>query len=101
VPLNFATAHFAISLLNAVCASDTPEPQIVPGPDGDLQIEWHFGAIDIELHVRGPYDVRAWRSTPATMPDGEELSLQGELGAVALWLRELSDAYIAARPAAA
>ena len=53
-PVRFWNVSYASRLLEAVCGDDAPEPQIVPGSSGDLQIEWHTLRGDIELHIRAP-----------------------------------------------
>src|SRR5215204_7030320 len=61
VPVSFENANFALRMLEASCPSEAPAPAIVPGPAGDLQIEWHTPNGDVELHVQSPYNVHAWR----------------------------------------
>lgn len=100
-PVSFSNANFALSMLASAWPPDAPEPQIVPGSGGDLQVEWHSDATDIELHVRGPYNVRAWRFVQGGGEDGEELHLTTDFKVVAGWLAELSEASVAARSAAA
>lgn len=100
-PVSFATANFAASMLASACPVDAPQPQIVPGPNGDLQIEWHTATADIELLVRGPYDVQAWRETPSTPEGGEELRLTNDFKIVASWIKELAESAVAPRFSAA
>ena len=100
-PVSFENANFALRLLEATCGFDAPAPQIVPGTDGDLQLEWHLNSIDIELHVRAPNDVRAWRATDFTGPDGEETALTIDFTVVVGWIKELSESPSAAASAAA
>src|SRR5438093_6911026 len=52
-PVTFENAYFAMEMLDACCRGDDPIPQIVPGTNGDLQIEWHLEKGDIELHILG------------------------------------------------
>jgi hypothetical protein len=96
-PVSFGNALFAVRVLESICAIDAPPPEIVPGCSGDLQIEWHLPGGDIELHVRAPNDVHAWRS----MPSDEELILSTDFSAVADWLRDLTEAPLAPDSAAA
>jgi len=100
-PVSFSNANFALSVLASACPPNGPAPQIVPGSDGDLQLEWHSDIADIELHIRGPNNVRAWRFIQGGADDGEEIDLTTDFGVVAGWLAELSEAAVAARPAAA
>jgi hypothetical protein len=100
-PVLFSNANFAVSMLMSACPLDAPTPQIVPGSNGDLQIEWHTAETDIELHVRSPNHVKAWRLSPAAPGEGEEVNLTTDFTIVARWLAELAEASVAARIAAA
>ena len=73
--VSFSNANFALRVLESICTSDTPPPQIVPGTGGDLQIEWHTDTTDIELHVIAPNNVEAWICNSETGEDGKELIL--------------------------
>jgi hypothetical protein len=100
-PVDFRTAHFALNLLNSVCGPDAPAPGIVPGANGDLQIEWHVADRDIELHVKAPYDVHAWHCIVGSDPDGEERSLTIDFTEVARWIKDIPEPACAVVPAAA
>lgn len=100
LPVSLANAIFALRVLESTCSDSTPMPQIVPGATGDAQIEWHLPAGEIELHVVAPNDVRAWRAT-GLGGKPEELQLANEFSAIASWLRELTEASVAANAAAA
>jgi hypothetical protein len=78
-----------------------PAPNIVPGISGDLQIEWHTEDGDIELDVRAPNEVHAWRETPETGSEGQELSLSNDFTKVAAWLKRLLESTSATIGAAA
>ena len=41
VPVSSENAYFSLNLLRSICKINTPIPQIIPGANGDLQIEWH------------------------------------------------------------
>jgi hypothetical protein len=100
-PVSFSNAYFALSMLASAWPPDAPAPQIVPGSSGDLQVEWHSATTDIELHVRGPNNVRVWRFIQGGDENGEELHLTTDFKVVAGWLAELSEASVAPRSAAA
>ena len=100
-PVEFRTANFALNMLKSVCGPDAPAPSVVPGVNGDLQIEWHLKNGDIELHVRAPNDVHAWRQTPTTHEDGEELTLTVDFTEIVRWIKELTEPASAAVSAAA
>lgn len=99
VPVKFVNANFALRMLEAVCDADAPAPQIVPGPNGDLQIEWHTNTADIELHVRAPNNVHAWRSVRGSLD--EERLLSNDFTAVSGWIDQLAEPLIAPGAAAA
>jgi hypothetical protein len=100
-PVTFTNASFALSMLESTCGVDAPAPQIVPGADGDLQVEWHAPRGDIELHVRGPFNVHAWRMRHGANDGGEEMTLSNDFTAVANWVKELAEPLIAPGTAAA
>lgn len=84
------TAEFAMQLLTAICQPDTPAPQIVPGPSGDLQLEWHTAVGDLELWIRGPGDVHAWSELHAT-GDAEELDVTTDFQVLARWVQRVAE----------
>lgn len=89
-PVNFVNANFALQMLNNICGMDTPAPQIVPGSAGDLQIEWHTQQGDIEIHVKGPNNVHAWRAMTGGDSDGEEIPLTNDFVVIAQWVKEIT-----------
>lgn len=99
-PVTFQNAYFTMQMLESACYADALTPQIVPGSDGDLQVEWHTRGGDIELHVRAPNDVHAWRHR-ADAEDDEELYLTNDFVSVADWIKELTESSLAADTAAA
>ena len=90
-PVSFETANFALRMLESTCDTGAPEPQIVPGSSGDLQIEWHSSEAHIELHVRAPNDVHCWRATVDTGQEGEDIPLTINFKVVSTWVRQLSE----------
>jgi hypothetical protein len=97
-PVSFDNAMFAFRMLESICRPDTLAPQIVPGPSGDLQIEWHTHEGDIELWVRGPNNVHAWRSL--NDENGEEIDLTNDFSVVSMWVKEVTEPTIAFAAAA-
>jgi hypothetical protein len=97
LPVRFDTANFALQMLESACGEYTPCPQIVPGANGDMQIEWHFANGDIELHVRGPLQVSGW-----ALIDGveHEAELTNDFTVAAGWLSSMADQQVAAAAAA-
>jgi hypothetical protein len=100
-PVSLENAAFALRMLEAICGPDAATPQIVPGPSGDLQIEWHAMTGDIELHVLAPNRVHAWRQLVGGDEDGESLDLTIDFGIVATWVREMTEPALAGATAAA
>jgi hypothetical protein len=100
-PVSFENAHFALSMLKSICLPTTPPPDIVPGPNGDLQIEWHTKNGDIELDILGPYDVEGWHQVEGQAPAEEPVELNADFTDVAKWLAAISEPPSAAITAAA
>jgi hypothetical protein len=100
-PVSFSTAVFAHNMLGRLFLQGLPPPDLVPGYAGDVQAEWHIGDTDIELHVRAPNSVIAWRATPETGEDGEEIELKNDFTVVGEWIKQLVEAGDANTSAAA
>lgn len=100
-PVSFSIAVFAHNMLGRLFLQGLPPPDLVPGYAGDVQAEWHIGNTDIELHVRAPNNVIAWRATPATGEDGEEIELKNDFTVVGDWIKQLVEADHANAAAAA
>lgn len=99
LPVDFLTAHFAMSMLESICVDSTEPPQIVPGTSGDLQVEWHTLEGDVELHVLAPNKVHGWYSK---VGDGEEeINLTNDFRQVARWVMNITESPIALAIAAA
>lgn len=91
IPVSFTNAVFALQMLEKVCTSNTPAPAIVPGVEGDLQLEWHTAKGDIELHVLAPNNVHAWHAKlDGENPDEEERVLKNDFSIVAEWVKEIA-----------
>lgn len=100
-PVSLENATFAIRMMEACCPDNVPEPHIAPGPQGDLQLEWHIGGAMIELHVRAPNDVIAWHADSFTGPDGVERLLTTDFTEVETWIISMMRAGSAVATAAA
>jgi hypothetical protein len=92
MPVSFGTANFALQMLENVCLVETPMPQLIPGVNGDLQIEWHSRVADIELHVRRPNSVHAWRQNNFSNREYEEFDLTNNFQPILTWIKQLSEA---------
>jgi hypothetical protein len=88
IPVTFTCAVFAASLLERLYVDGVPVPQLVPGSDGSIQIEWHVNGYDVELDVLAPYEVSAVRRSLATN-DVDEVELQTDFTALIGWIAAL------------
>jgi hypothetical protein len=88
-PLNQSTVDFAITVLQRISNAETPRPAIVPVSDGSLQIEWHTNTCDIEIHVRAPNKVHAWRYVVGGDNDGEPIDLSSDFREIQPWIATL------------
>ena len=91
LPVSLLNANFALRMLDVICGSGAAAPQIVPGLEGDLQIEWHTLQGDVELHVLGPNRVHGWRRLVGLIEREDELELEIEFSGVAAWVREITE----------
>lgn len=48
-PVGLDAVRSALNLVAYAAALDTRQPSVVPDADGELQIEWHFGGLDVEI----------------------------------------------------
>lgn len=87
-PVSFNVAQFAANLIERLCVADMPAPNLVPGSDGTLQIEWHRNQYDVEIDVLGPYRVVAYRRHQKTGVE-QELDLESDFTVLAGWIDEL------------
>ena len=101
LPVSGETALFTLELLSTICDDGTLAPQIVPGPDGDLQVQWHTLIGDIELHVAKPHHVDAWYSLAADRGDGISTMLSNNFGVLEAWVKTIAGNPSGTEPTAA
>ena len=89
--VDVAVANHTLRILEQICGPDTPTPSIVPGINGDVQIEWHLDDIDIELHVRAPNDVHAWREISGVHARVEDVLITDDVCVLLGWIEELKE----------
>lgn len=85
LPVSFSCAQFAANLIERLYVNTVPAPQIVPGSDGTLQIEWHCNQFDLEVDVFGPYDVVA-TITDLKNESEKELVVQTDFTELSDWV---------------
>ena len=88
-PVSRSCAVFAIEILERIYRSDVQAPQLVPGGDGTLQLEWHDQGFDIELEIMGANKVVATRYDHHSEQE-EELTLEADITMIDKWMEELS-----------
>ena len=74
-PVTQEVAAYSFALLRAVMAAETRAPDLVPLPQGGLQMEWHDPNLDVEITIEEPGFASVWVVSP-THPDGEEINLR-------------------------
>ena len=86
--VSFGCANFAANLVERLFVPYVPPPELVPGSDGSLQVEWHRRGISVELDILHPYHVVA---TLIAKESGqiEEHVLTSEFSLVADWIEQL------------
>lgn len=89
VPVAFNCAQFAANLIERLCVSSLPAPQLVPMSDGTIRLEWHMNQFDIEIDVSGPYDVFACR-TDLLSDEEDEIEIQTDFTELSNWISELA-----------
>lgn len=89
-PVSLRCAMFAANLIERLFVDDVPPPQLVPGADGTLQMEWHRNGFDVEIDVLAPYEVIAVRRNLRTGKVDEE-NLETDYSLLGVWIAELKD----------
>ncbi len=89
-PVTFNVAQFAANLIERLCIDDVPAPQLVPGSDGTLQLEWHLNGYDIEIDVLAPLDVVATRYDHVSDIE-DEIEVQSDFSELAQWVIALGE----------
>lgn len=57
-PINWQNAVAALVVLSDLSDFNTPPPAVVPRVQGNIQLEWHMGEIDIEIYIDSPDSVQ-------------------------------------------
>ncbi|WP_300641835.1 hypothetical protein [Nocardioides sp.] len=69
VRLTFSLARAATELVDALLIDDGPTPQVSPGPEGGIAVEWLVNGSSLTLHIVSESDIRLWADSAA----GEEI----------------------------
>ena len=97
-PVSSGCAGFAANLIESICDDSIPAPQLVPGSDGTLQLEWHLNGYDIEIDVLAPFQVTATRHDHVTGEE-DEIEVQSDFSKLAEWMKALGEARAAGKAA--
>ncbi len=91
-PVSLENANVAIEILKRILLSpNSPAPQIVPGVNGDLQMEWHTHAIEIEIDVLSPNNSQVWIRNQESYPDGIEFTQDEDFTVLKQQIREMKE----------
>ncbi len=91
-PLTPGSAYIAVRLLATVCTPGTPPPSLVPLPGGGVQIEWHRGAIDLEISVFSPGRISVFYCDDRSDDDGQEIDIVADYSQIIRLVHELNRA---------
>lgn len=84
-------ANFANHLLNVLFVEGVPAPQLVPGGDGTVQMEWHRNGFDLEIDIALPYGVFATRRDLVNNLV-DEIEVTSDLSILLQWISNLAPA---------
>jgi len=89
VPVSFTCAQFAANLVERLYVKGVGVPQLVPGADGTLQLEWHMNQYNLEIDVLAPYEVVATLYDHLTEQE-QEIEVQTDFTELSEWVISLS-----------
>lgn len=91
VPVPWNVAADALTVARKVYIDGLQPPSAVPGSDGSVQLEWHFGGYDIELEMLidapGEYDAMFRRIEPLHYVEEHGIDVRS-VAAARRWLRK-------------
>lgn len=93
LPVSFDCVCFVVQLIDRLSINEIEAPQVVPGSDGSLQLEWHNYGYDVELNILAPSEVLAFRRDVNTGVI-EELDLTTDYTVVYSWIMDMRNAHI-------
>jgi hypothetical protein len=91
-PVSLDNAMYAVRILETICSNATPLPDIFPGVNGDLQLEWHTEYVQIELHIISPNKILFWANDSSMcLTDQETLITGSDFTGVSSQLAKLAE----------
>lgn len=91
--IEFDCAMFVANLLERMTIEGLPPPQLVPGQNGSIQLEWHEGGFDLEVEVLAPYKVTATLFNIANNQE-DEFEFTNDFTELSRQIRRLRDANV-------
>ena len=88
-PPDFDAVVAAFDLLMMISEDSTPAPQVVPTPNGGVQLEWHERGIDLEIEVRSEFQFDVFYENLRTGEVREE-EIMADLTPLRNWVGLLS-----------
>ena len=56
--ITLQSANLAIDVLHSIVQNNTPEPSLVPSPEGHIQAEWHIMGKELEVEFESSTSIR-------------------------------------------
>lgn len=78
-PVSEKNAHTILKLFAKIpLLEQISNPQIIPGLDGDVQIEIHDPKNELDIHVISPEEIQVWILNETVYPEGIEFNLEDD-----------------------
>ena len=90
IPVTDSSTRFAKIILEQTFQPSLDAPELVPGSDGTLQIEWHQNQFDIEIEVLNDNRAIAARYDHRSKKL-EEIEVNTDYSLLVNWLAELME----------
>lgn len=85
-----ASIEFTVELILSLVKKNTPQPWVVPTPNGHIQLEWHTKGIDLEVEVISETLVHVSYEDSKEGFDGWDGELTNDFSKLATVIRELT-----------
>jgi len=88
--IDSTSIELTVELILSLVKNNTPQPWVVPTPNGHIQLEWHTKGIDLEVEVISPTLVNVSYEDDADGFDNWEDGLTNDFSRLAKAIRELT-----------
>jgi hypothetical protein len=89
-PISFENLNYAFQLLLFTMQDDSPPPNVIPTPEGSVELEWHEQDIDLEVQILAPYRIYVSYEDRRNSEKNWEDELTVDLTELSQAVRELS-----------